>query len=86
MPNQCAKNIPQHLFGAIHVVGMYLMTGFSTPLLLYAPVHILDDSPLFPQLHMYLMDSLFLNQKANKILIPYLLKYKHSEKINVIVG
>ena len=25
------KNIPQHLFGAIHLVRTYLMTNFSTP-------------------------------------------------------
>ena len=28
------KNIPQHLFGAIHLVRTYLRTNFSTPLLL----------------------------------------------------
>ena len=65
-PNQCTKNIPQHLFGAIHLVRAYFMTNFSTPLLLYAPVHILDDRPPFPQLGNYLMDDLFLNQKINK--------------------
>ena len=26
------KNIPQHLFGAIHLVCTYLKTDFSTPL------------------------------------------------------
>ena len=26
------KKIPQHLFGAIHLVHMYLRTNFSTPL------------------------------------------------------
>ena len=39
-PKQCTKNILQYLFGAIHLVRMYLMTKFSTPLPLYAPVHI----------------------------------------------
>ena len=36
----------------------------DTPLLLYAPIHILDDTPLFLQLRTYLMDSIFLNQKT----------------------
>ena len=31
-PEQGTKNIPQHLFGAIHLVLTYLMTNFSTPL------------------------------------------------------
>ena len=30
--NQCIKNIPQHLLGAIHLLRTYLMTNFSTPL------------------------------------------------------
>ena len=30
-PNQCTKNIQQHLFVAIYLVRMYLMTDFSTP-------------------------------------------------------
>ena len=34
------KNIPQHLFGVIHLIRTYLMTGFSTPSPLYAFVHI----------------------------------------------
>ena len=29
---QCTKNIPQHLFGAIHLVLTYLRTNFSTTL------------------------------------------------------
>ena len=37
--------------------------------------------PLVPQLRMYLMDGLFLNQKKNSnIRISYSLKYKHSKK------
>ena len=53
----------------------------DTPLPLYAPVHILDDPPPFLQLHTYLMDGLFLNQKTNNnIRISYSLKYKHSKK------
>ena len=32
---------------------------------LYAPVHILDDLPLFPQLRTYLMDGLFPNEKTS---------------------
>ena len=56
------------------------MTNFSTPLPLYPPVHILDDSPPFSQLLTYLMDGLFLNQKTNNIQISYLLKYKHSKE------
>ena len=50
----------------------------DTPLPLYAFVNILDDSPTFPELRAYLMDGLFLNQKASKnIRISYSLKYKH---------
>ena len=80
-PNLCTKKIPQSFFGAIHFGRTYLMTNFSTPLLLYAPVHILDDPPPFPQLRVYLMDGVFLNQKTNKnIRISYSLKYKHSKK------
>ena len=29
-PDQCTKNIPQHLFGAIHLVRMYLRTDILT--------------------------------------------------------
>ena len=48
---------------------------------LAAPVHILDDSPLFLQLQTYFMDGLFFNQKTNNnIQISYSLKYKHSKK------
>ena len=28
---QCTKNIPQHLFGAIHLVRTYLRTDFLNP-------------------------------------------------------
>ena len=62
---------------------MYLMTSFLTILLLWAPVHILDEPPLFPQLQTDLMDGLFLNQKTNKninIRMSYSMKYKHSKK------
>ena len=80
-PNQYTKNISQNLFGAIHLVRTYLMTNFSTPLPLYPPVHILDDSPPFSQLLTYLMDGLFLNQKTNNnIQISYSPKYKHLKK------
>ena len=55
---------------------------FFNPLPQYAPVHNLDDPSPLPQLCTYLMDGLFLNQKANKnIQISYSLKYRHSEKI-----
>ena len=55
------------------------------PIPLYAPVNILDDSPLRPppflQLRTCLMGGLFLNEKTNKnIQISYSLKYKHSKK------
>ena len=57
------------------------MTNFLTPLPQHAPVHILGDTFPFPQLRTYLMDRLFLNQKANKnIRISHSLKYKHSKK------
>ena len=59
--NQCTKNIQQHLFGAIHLVRRYLMTNFSTPLPLYAPVNIFDDPSPFPQLRTYLSDRLIFN-------------------------
>ena len=53
----------------------------DTPLPLYALVHILDDPPPFLQLHTYLMDGVFLNQKTNNnIRISNLQKYKHSKK------
>ena len=78
---QYIKSIPQHLFGAIHLARTYLMTDFSTPLLLYVPVHIFGDPPPFPQLGTYLMHGLFLSQKANEnIRISYSLKYKQSRK------
>ena len=57
------------------------MTNFSTPLPQYAPVHVLEDSPPFPQLRTYLKDGLFFSQKTNKnIRISYSLKYKHSKR------
>ena len=63
LPNQYTKNIPQHLFGAIHLVRTYLMTDFLTP---FPCTHLYTfcmTTPPFPQLRLYLMDSLFLNQK-----------------------
>ena len=55
---------------------------FNSPLP-YAPLHILYDSPPFPQLRSYLMDSLFLNQnRKSNIGILYSPKYKHSKKKN----
>ena len=54
---------------------------FLTPLHLYASIHILDDSPPFPQSRKYVMDVLFFNQQTNNnIRISYSVKYKHSEK------
>ena len=62
-------------------VSAYVHMRRDTPLLLYAPAHILNDPPSFPQLRKYLMDDLTLNQKTNKnIRITYSLKYKHSKK------
>ena len=53
----------------------------DTPLLLYAPIHILDDPPPFLELRTYLMDGIFLNRKTNNnIRLSYSLKYKHSKK------
>ena len=55
--------------------------SFLIPLLLYAPVHILDHPLPFPQLRTYLMYGVSLNQKTNKnIRKSYSLKYKHSKK------
>ena len=63
------------------IICTYLVTNFSTPPPLYAPVHILDDPTQFPQLRAYLIDGLFLNQKTNKnVRKPYLQKYKHPKK------
>ena len=62
-------------------VSAYAHMKCDTPLLLYAPGHILDEPPAFPQLCTYSIDGLFLNQETNKnIRILYLLKYKHSKK------
>ena len=84
--NQCTKNIPQHLFGAIHLVRTYLMSDFSTP----SPcmhLHTFWMNPLSPlpppflQLCTLSIDGLFLNQKnKSDIRLPYSLQYKHSEK------
>ena len=73
--NQCTKNIPQHLFGAIHLVRTYLMSDFSTP---SPSTHL---PPPFLQLCSLSIDGLFLNQKnKSDIRLPYSLQYKHSEK------
>ena len=56
----------------------------NTPLPLYAPVHIVDDSLPSLQLRTYLMYGQFLNQKTNNIRISYSLKYKHSKKEYII--
>ena len=59
------------MFRVIHLVRKYLVTDFSTPQYLYAPV----------QLRTYLMNGLFLNQKTNNnVRISFPLKYKHSKK------
>ena len=63
--NQCTKNIPQHLFGVIHLVRTYLMTDFSTPLPLYAPVHIFEDFPSYP-LVAYILHGCPISQPKNK--------------------
>ena len=78
----------------VHPFSTYVSyDGFFNPLPLYTPVHILNDALSFPQLRMYLMDGLFLNQKTNKnIQKSFSLKYKHSrnkifyKKINDRVG
>ena len=58
----------------------YVQIERDTPLPLYAPVHILDDPPPFPQLRKYLMHGLFFNQETEKnIRISHSLKYKHSK-------
>ena len=81
-PNQCTKNIPQNLFGVIHLVRTYLTTDFSTPLSMCTPAYILDVTPPFPQLRTYLMDGLFLNRKINNnIRILCSLKKKTRKKI-----
>ena len=75
------KNIPQHLFGTIHLVRTYLKTDFSitspsTHLYTFwmTPLH----SPSC--VSTYLMRGLFLKQNINKnIPISYSLKYKHSK-------
>ena len=56
-------------------VSVYVHMRRDTSFPLYAPGHILDDPPSFPQLLKYLMDGLPLNQKTNKnIRISYSLK------------
>ena len=42
------KKYSTKLFWVIHLVRTYLITDFSTPLPLYAPVHIFDDLPHLP--------------------------------------
>ena len=65
----------------IFLAGSGSMTNFSTSLILYAPEHILDGPPPFPQLRAFLIDGLHLNQKINKnIRISYSLQYKHLKK------
>ena len=67
-------------------VGSYVHKRRDIQFLMYAPAHILDDLPIprpppFPQLRMYEMDGLFLNQKTNmNIRISYSLKSKNSNK------
>ena len=56
-PSQYTKNIPQNYFWAIHLVRTYLMTDFSVPLPLYAPVHIFDDLPFIPPV-VYVLNGL----------------------------
>ena len=51
-----------------------------TPFPLFAPVHILDFTPPFPNLRTCLMDGVFLNQKTSNIQINYFLKFKHLKK------
>ena len=53
----------------------------DTSLLLYAPIHILDDPPPFLEWRTFLMDGIFLNEKTNdNIRISYSPKYKHPKK------
>ena len=62
-------------------VSVYVQIRRETSLPLYIPVHIFDDIPPFPLFRKYVMNGLFLNQKANKnIRMSYSLKYKHSKK------
>ena len=76
-PKQCIKNIPQHLFGAIHLVRTYLMTDFSTP----SPCTYLYTFSMTPSPLPCCYGWPILNQKTNKnIQIPHSLKYNHSKK------
>ena len=62
-------------------VSAYVHIKRDTRLPLYASVNILDDLRPFFCLRRYLMDGLFLKQKANKnIRISDSLEYKHSKK------
>ena len=55
---------------------------FNPPPSVYSCAHFgWTRPPPFPQLHSYLMDGLFLDQKTNRnIRISYSLKYKHLKK------
>ena len=68
-------------------VSAYVHKRHDTQFPMYVPAHILDDlsnpgPPPFPQLRMYEMDGLFLNQKTNKnFRISYSRKSKNLKKI-----
>ena len=81
LANHCTKDIPQQLFGVIHLVHMHLMTDFSIPLPSFTHLYTFCIIPSIPPVG-YLMDGLFFNQKINKnIRISYSLKCKHWKKI-----
>ena len=61
-------------------VSAYVHTRQDIPLALYAPIHILDDTPPspLPQLSTNVMNGL--NQKTNNISVSCSLKYHHPKK------
>ena len=62
------------------IVSAYVHSRRDIPLPLYAPVHILDDTPPSPlsQLSTNVMNGL--NQKTNNIWVSYSLKYQYPKK------
>ena len=65
LANHCTKDIPQQLFGVIHLVHMHLMTDFSIPLPSFTHLYTFCIIPSIPPVG-YVLNGWPIFQPKNK--------------------
>ena len=65
LANHCTKDIPQQLFGVIHLVHMHLMTDFSIPLPSFTHLYTFCMIPSIPPVA-YVLNGWPIFQPKNK--------------------